>query len=259
MDKSYLNADKIMSSLETLTLRVSERFPDSGLYRVSLEITAISRKTHDIIAAIEKPNRLFRALLIMAVTLTLLTLGYGFSRIHFSSGTLNISEFFQASEAGLNLLILLTGAIVFLISTETRIKRRKVIKALNRLRAIAHVIDAHQLTKDPDMLDNANQRTTHSPVRELSPFLLGRYLNYCSELLAWTSKIGFLYIQRFDDPTAVDAVNDLENLTTGLARKIWQKIMILNNMQLCLPTQTITPAPPFTPAQPTITPITPPL
>jgi hypothetical protein len=28
------------------------------------------------------------------------------------------------------------------------------------------------------------------------------------------------------------AVNDLENLTTGLARKIWQKIIILRNQPI---------------------------
>jgi hypothetical protein len=39
--------------------------------------------------------------------------------------------------------------------------------------------------------------------------------------------VAFLYVQRFDDPVSVNAVNDLENLTTGLSRKIWQKIMVL--------------------------------
>jgi hypothetical protein len=43
------------------------------------------------------------------------------------------------------------------------------------------------------------------------------------------SKIGFLYIADFDDPDANQSVNELEGLTTGLSRKIWQKIAILNS------------------------------
>ena len=36
-----------------------------------------------------------------------------------------------------------------------------------------------------------------------------------------------LYIQDFDDEVALAAVNEVEDLTTGLSRKIWQKLMIL--------------------------------
>jgi hypothetical protein len=48
-------------------------------------------------------------------------------------------------------------------------------------------------------------------------------------MLALISKIAFLYIAQFDDPEANQSVNELETLTTGLSRKIWQKIAILHN------------------------------
>ncbi len=38
-----------------------------------------------------------------------------------------------------------------------------------------------------------------------------------------------LYAQRFDDPVALAAVNEIEALTSGLSRKIWQKRMILSD------------------------------
>lgn len=53
--------------------------------------------------------------------------------------------------------------------------------------------------------------------------------------LSLTSKVAFLFVQRFDDPVSVGAVNDLENLTTGLSRKIWQKISILNSARTEVP------------------------
>ncbi len=45
-----------------------------------------------------------------------------------------------------------------------------------------------------------------------------------------TGKIAALYIQDFDDDVALSAVNEVENLTTGLSRKIWQKLMIVYAM-----------------------------
>jgi hypothetical protein len=39
-----------------------------------------------------------------------------------------------------------------------------------------------------------------------------------------------LYIQDFDDGVVLVAVNEVESRTTGLSRKIWQKLMILQSM-----------------------------
>ena len=99
---------------------------------------------------------------------------------------------------------------------------------MNKLRCISHIIDVHQLTKDPEAMTKIAIPTPNSPPRDLNRYELGRYLNYCSEMLALTSKLGFLYVQKFPDPVATDAVNDLEELTTDLSRKIWQKIMLLD-------------------------------
>ena len=58
-----------------------------------------------------------------------------------------------------------------------------------------------------------------------------RYLNYCSEMLSLIGKVAALYVQDFDDEVAVAAVNELEDLTTALSSKIWQKIMILHDLE----------------------------
>jgi hypothetical protein len=62
----------------------------------------------------------------------------------------------------------------------------------------------------------------------MSDFELSRYLDYCSEMLSLVGKIAALYVQRFDDPVVLAAVDEIEDLTTGISRKIWQKIMIIN-------------------------------
>jgi hypothetical protein len=71
--------------------------------------------------------------------------------------------------------------------------------------------------------------TASSPPRTLTRFELVRYLDYCSEMLSLIGKVAALYVQDLPDSQAVSAVDDIEDLTTGLSRKIWQKIMILEN------------------------------
>jgi hypothetical protein len=84
----------------------------------------------------------------------------------------------------------------------------------------------HQLTKDPEQI--LQQGTTESSsLRRMTAFDLGRYLDYCSEMLSLTGKVAALYVQGFDDGVALQAVNEIEDLTTGLSRKIWQKLTLV--------------------------------
>jgi hypothetical protein len=85
----------------------------------------------------------------------------------------------------------------------------------------------HQLTKDPEWVLDRGRESGILPPRTMSRFELSRYLDYCSEALSLTSKLAALYVQEFDDPVALQAVNEVEDLTNGLARKIWQKLIVL--------------------------------
>ena len=49
-------------------------------------------------------------------------------------------------------------------------------------------------------------------------------------MLSLTGKVAALYAQSLHDSVVLSAVNEVESLTTGLSRKIWQKIMILNRL-----------------------------
>ena len=62
----------------------------------------------------------------------------------------------------------------------------------------------------------------------MTPFELTRYLDYCSEMLSLTGKLAAVYAQNLPDPVVIDAVYDIESLTTDLSQKIWQKITILD-------------------------------
>ena len=152
--------------------------------------------------------------------------------IKFREVASTLSDLTQGVEAIVNEAILLVAAIYFLVTSEKRMKRSRALKALHELRSLAHIIDMHQLTKDPEILLGDWQPTDASPRRSvLTPFQLERYLDYCSELLAVLSKVAALYVQHFEDEVVLRAVDEVENLAAGLSRKIWQKITILDRLR----------------------------
>jgi hypothetical protein len=138
------------------------------------------------------------------------------------------SSLVQGVEAAINTIIFASLGIYTLMTLEKRMKRSAALKSLHAMRSVIHIIDMHQLTKDPAVISDSYEATEHSPNRVLSAAELGRYLDYCSELLSITGKIAALYAQSVDDDVVVAAVNDVESLSTNLSRKIWQKIMLID-------------------------------
>ena len=64
----------------------------------------------------------------------------------------------------------------------------------------------------------------------MTPFELGRYLDYCCDGLSLISKVSALYVQGFQDEVVLEAVDEIETLTSGLTGKISQKIAVLNDI-----------------------------
>ncbi len=227
-----LDSEKILETIETLSRRIHERFPVSGLGRVCQELLKIAGESQKRSEWIGKPQKSLRLITGVLVAVMVAALLFVMANASWPRNGFDLVLLVQVSEAGLNVFLLLSAAILFLVTVETRIKRRRALKAIHELRALAHVIDMHQLTKDPERLLARSFKTPSSPKQTLSQFELGRYLDYSSEMLSLVGKLAALYVQRFDDPVALAAVNEVEDLTTGLSRKIWQKIMIINSDSL---------------------------
>ncbi len=136
-------------------------------------------------------------------------------------------EWMAALESAINDLVLIGIAAWFLFSVEERLQRRRALRFLHAPRAPAHLIDMHQLTKDPERAVEPTLDTKSSPHHGLTPFQLSRYLDFCTEMLALVGKLSALLVQEFPDPVVLASVNDLGSLTSGLSRKIWQKIDIV--------------------------------
>jgi hypothetical protein len=93
------------------------------------------------------------------------------------------------------------------------------------LRSIIHVIDMHQLRKDPSELLSAES------TGGMSRYDLTRYLGYCSVMLSLGAKLAALYAQKLPDEVVIDAASDLQNVAGGLSLKIWQKIAVLESYE----------------------------
>ncbi len=225
--KATLLIEEIQKTIERLLLRIEDRFPQSGLSSVCRHLDEISKETNQTVRWISRPNYPLRLCVYSLILLLGIILVISIQNFHVNLNDLTWIDVISMSESIINEVIWIGAGIVFLVTLETRRKRHRVINAINRLRSIAHIIDAHQLTKDPAGISKINLSTAHSPSRELSDYNLCRYLDYCSEMLSLVSKVGFLYVQNFDDSIANNSVNELENLADGLSRKIWQKIMII--------------------------------
>jgi hypothetical protein len=223
-----LDSDKVIDTIRVLHQRICERFPGAGLAGVCAELLQLAGENSNRAEKISRRNVPLRVgilVLLLAGAVGLAWIVSLFYRYPLSAE--NVYTVLQGLEAGANLLVLMGAGIFFLFRIEERLKRRDALKALHELRSIVHVIDMHQLTKDPSSVVSIAGKTASSPARTLSRMEVARYLDYCSEMLSLTSKVAVLFAQGFPEPTVTEAVSDIERISAGLSQKIWQKINIL--------------------------------
>ena len=222
-----LDPDKILGTARRLADRVQGRFPQRGLAHVAAEIVTTTEATIAETRALAPPIwwlRLTVAAVVLAGAALFVSVG---SIIPLTQiGRESIGSV-QSFEAAINTILLCGLGLTALVRLEARVKRQRVARGLHGLRSIIHVIDMHQLTKDPVTLTSAYARTPASPKHDLDATAMARYLDYCSELLAITGKLAALYAQAVSDEGVAQAVNDIETLGSNLSRKVWQKIMMI--------------------------------
>jgi hypothetical protein len=255
---SYRSLDpaKIVTTAATLRERIGALFPGSGLWRVAGELLATCEDAAALSAWLARPNRWLRLAGGAGVAALLAALGGALLRLKVQLGFSTFSDAVQGLEATVNNIVFLGIAVFFLLGWESRYKRRRALAALHALRSMAHIIDMHQLTKDPAWLLRGGEGAGRGgeaargeggesrgaagrgegvaeaagaarAKRAMDAHQLTRYLDLCSDLLSVISKVAALYVQRFQDPVTLAAVDEVESLASGLSRKIWQKIVLL--------------------------------
>jgi hypothetical protein len=232
-----LIASQILKTIDALHDRIYARFGERGLTKTCRDLQQIARRNAETAAKIGHPYIALRLLVYSIVAFGL----YGIYSLYQYYAPDAQSEvgfgalfFAQGLESLVNLAILCAGALFFVINFESRLKRRLALRGLHELRSLAHVIDMHQLTKDPQSMLVA-QPTRASPKRDLSPPQLMRYLDYCTEMLSLIAKVAALYGENFPNTAVMAAVNDVESLASSLSAKIFQKIHMIQTEMMDKP------------------------
>ncbi|GAA2160546.1 hypothetical protein FHX52_3116 [Humibacillus xanthopallidus] len=177
-----------------------------------------------------------RVLIVVVLAVVLVATAFAARDAIANARSLESFEWLPLVESLINDLVFAGIAIWFLLSLADRVVRNDLIRRLHRLRSMAHIIDMHQMSKDPaallpDMVMGAVAGDDVISPRTMSVRDYALYLDYCSELLSLTSKAAALCAEESTDALVLDTVSEIENLTTGMSRKIWQKISLLQTAE----------------------------
>ena len=222
----------MLETVNRLEARIAARFPERDLRQVAHELSVLVTQLRDGVGPLQQRLRNTRtasyvgAGLILAATLVALVLAL---RTAVRDGGVERGlDWLPLIESTINDLVFAAIALFFLWSLPERFHRGHTLKLLHQLRSLAHIIDMHQLTKDPERLRASFRPTSKSPQLDLDTAQMEHYLDYCSEMLSLVGKAAALVAEESRDAVVLDSVSNIETLTTGMSRKIWQKISVLD-------------------------------
>ncbi len=225
-----LGSAYVQLTVEKLQDRIHARFPDRHLGDVAGELASTVpqiRQDFDDARVRDRRARLISRVASAVVLLSVLVALAIALRDAVISGPGHSFDWVPLVESLVNDLVFAAIAVFFLWAVPERLQRRRVLALLHQLRSLAHVIDMHQLDKDPEQVKPDYHPTPKSPPHNLDAEQLHHYLDYCSELLSLVAKTAALCAEHTSDPVVLGTVSDLETLTAELSQKIWAKISLL--------------------------------
>ncbi|MCF6377960.1 hypothetical protein L2K70_10110 [Nocardioides KLBMP 9356] len=226
-----LDAGPVRDTVVRLQARIAARFPDRGLLAVAGELVGLTTQVTQVASEVRDRLRWVRvasraaALLVLAATILVFLLA---ARDAVRAGPDQSFEWVPLIESTINDLVFAGLALWFLYALPQRLVRGRLLALLHKLRSLAHIVDMHQLTKDPERLRSDFVPTEVSvDIGDLDRAQMEHYLEYCSELLSLIGKVAALCAEESQDSLVLTTVSDLETLTTSMSRKVWQKISLL--------------------------------
>ncbi len=229
-DEVQLVADHVGSTVGQLERRIFARFGERGLTKAARDlghlVELVQTEAAQSRARLARTTYVARATGITIVAATVVALAFSL-RTAVTQGLAQTADWVPLVESVINDLVFAALAVVFLWAFPERLERRTLLRLLHRLRSLAHVIDMHQLSKDPEQVSASYTPTEQSVRHGLDAEQLHHYLSYCSEMLSLTAKTAALCAEHSADGVVLETISYIETLTTELSNKIWQKISLL--------------------------------
>lgn len=225
----------VIETARRLCDRIGARFPERGIHRVAQELAALTEQVADTSAGSRRRSRLVRtgSRALIGVVVLVAVIAFGFAvEAALTEAPDNGLDWLPLVESAVNDLVFVAIAVVVLHSLPERVQRSDLLAKLHRLRSLAHIIDMHQLTKEPESLRDAFAGGTDGSDVDLTPEQVEYYLEYCTELLSIVSKAAALCAEESQDDIVLNTVSTIETLTMGMSRKVWQKITVLSDQRV---------------------------
>jgi len=222
-----LDSGYVEETVRRLEARIRARFPERRLGDAAHSLMTAVPQIHQGFEASKSRRRHLRwatrAASAVVVLVALVAL-----RDPVLHGTASSADWLPIIESTVNDLVFGSIAVFFLWALPERLERRTLLDLLHRLRSLAHVVDMHQLDKDPEQARPDYHPTSVSPTRRIMDAEeLHHYLDYCSELVSLIAKTAALCAERTSDPVVLGTVSEIETVTAHMSSKIWQKISLL--------------------------------
>jgi hypothetical protein len=225
-----LESRYIAHAATKLEARIRARLPGRRLAEVAHRLSAQVPEIHDgFEGSYERFKRTqwwSRAASIVIVVATVVALVFALRDL-FETGDLHTRDLVPLVESTINDIVFAAIAVFFLWALPERRERRTLVGLLHQLRSMAHVVDMHQLDKDPEQARTDYVPTDKSPQNRMNAEELHHYFDYCSELVSLIAKTAALCAERTSDPVVLGTVSNLETLAAQMSQKIWQKISLL--------------------------------
>jgi len=218
------------ATVSQLERRIHARFGERGLTKAVRDlgqlVALVQTEAAESHVRLRRTTLAARATSVTIIGATLFALVFGL-RSAVIEGLAKTADWVPLVESVINDLVFAAIAVLFLWAMPERLERRALLRLLHRLRSLAHVIDMHQLSKDPEQVSPAYVPTAESIPHGLDADQLYHYLDYCSEMLSLTAKTAALCGEHTSDGVVLETISTIERLTTELSNKIWQKISLL--------------------------------
>ena len=147
-----LDEGSIIRTIEGLRDRIASTFPQANLLRVCEQFLDVSKRVVAVEHYLRRPHWPLRIIGIASVAVLTIFLILIATLAARADADLTFNSVVATVESAVNDLAFFGIAVFFLLRLETRVKRGKALEMLHELRSLTHIVDMHQLTKDPALI-----------------------------------------------------------------------------------------------------------